>query len=374
MILYIGIAMVAILMAGLVRPVAASPVGRGLFALQASRRQLLNMAAIIFIFTLLFAASALRINVGNDYLSYVEYMHLIDVDAYVITEPGFNTLVKLVYGISGFSNYLAVFAVIAFATVALFMYTVYRDSEDFWFSFFLFMVFGYYFQSLNSIRYYLALAIAVFAIHYVLEKKWLHFLLLILLAATFQRSVLAVLPLYVLASLPWKKWMLILAGLFCTSFLFMQDFYLRVMVYLYPSYRDSEFLVGRVSVANIVRCGAVLVFSLIYYRQAIAGHARNRFYFYCNLGALVLYTCCSFIPEISRFGYFLTVTHMFFLPAIIRRIEDRRQRRFFTGVVIAAGLLFFAMFLVKAGEPGVRILPYRSFIFNDLPRIFSISS
>ena len=51
-----------------------------------------------------FALSACRLNVGNDYAKYVEFMHLVNCDAYVPTEAGFNLLVKIIYGLSGFEN------------------------------------------------------------------------------------------------------------------------------------------------------------------------------------------------------------------------------------------------------------------------------
>ena len=98
------------------------------------------------------------------------------------------------------------------------------------------MAFGYYFQSFNTVRYYLALAMAVMAIPYVLKKELIKFVLLVLLGATLHKSIMVVLPLYFLASLPWKKWQLAVMALFCTTFFFMQDFYLKVVLLLYPTY------------------------------------------------------------------------------------------------------------------------------------------
>ena len=75
-----------------------------------SRQQMLNALCLCGIFFILFAVSACRLNVGNDYAKYVEFMHLIRCDAFVPTEIGFNQIVKILYGISGFENYLLVFA------------------------------------------------------------------------------------------------------------------------------------------------------------------------------------------------------------------------------------------------------------------------
>ena len=189
------------------------------------------------------------------------------------------------------------------------------------------MALGYYFQSFNTVRYYLALALALYAIPYVLKKQWGRFALLMLLGATLHKSLLVVIPLYFLASLPWKKWQLAVAAVFCSTFFFMQDFYLKMVVFLYPTYEDTEYLEGGTSIVNIVRCFAVLILALFCYKRSVKDSPRNRFYFYCNLGALVMYVCCSFLPIISRIGYYLTITHIFFLPSLVMGIPDLKWRR-----------------------------------------------
>ena len=336
-----------------------------------SRQQMLNGLCLSFIFLVLFALSACRLNVGNDYAKYVEFMHLIYCNAYVPTEIGFNSLVKLLYAISGFENFLLVFGFFTFFTVLLFLISIYRQADSFGFSFFLFMAFGYYFQSFNTVRYYLALAIAVFVIPYVLRKEWGKFIFLVLLGATFHKSLLVVIPLYYLAACAWKKWQLALVALFCSTFFFMQDFYLKVVVFLYPTYEDTEYLEGGTSYVNIARCLGVLILALFCYRKAVKGNRRNSFYFYCNLGALVMYVCCSFLPIISRIGYYLTITHIFFIPALIEQIENKKLKKLFTVGVVIAGILYFALFMRRAGADGLRILPYETFMFHDMVPILS---
>lgn len=373
MVLYFGIAMVTVLLAGMIVTNEKAAYNNG--GIYLSRREMLNKVCLLFIFVILFIVAALRLNVGNDYAKYVEFMHLVVSDTYeptvVPTEIGFNLVVEIIYFLSGFENYLLVFAFYAAATTGFFLLAIYKQSDNFLFSFFLFMAFGYYFQSFNTVRYYLAVAIALYCIPYVLKKQWIRFLLLIILAAAFHKSVLVVIPLYFLASLKWNKWGLAACALFCTTFFFLQDFYLKLVVILYPTYENTEYLDGGTSYINIIRCAGVLVFSLLYYKDTIKESVRNRFYFYCNLGALVLYTCCSFLPIISRIGYYLTVTHIFFLPAIIRGIKDKRVKIFFTAATISAGVLYFIMLMLRAGENGLRILPYETFLFHDMVDILS---
>lgn len=382
MILYITVTAVTVLLAALVnnRPVMQP--------YRITRQQMCNRVCAVSIFLLLFALSACRLNVGNDYAKYVEFMHLVNCDSYVPTEIGFNLLVKLVYGLSGYENYLLVFAVYAFATVALFLAAIYELSDEFPLSFFLFMMLGYYFQTFSTVRYYLALAIALYSMKYVLRRQWGRFIVLILLGAAFHKSLLVVIALYYLATLPWKKWQLAAAALFCSTFLFMQDFYLKLVVFLYPTYEDTEYLEGGTSYINILRCAAVLVFAGIVLWMSGKDTAaddiygggetkkgweddRFRFYFYLNLGALALYVFCSFLPIISRIGYYLTVSHILFLPMLLNQIKNKRWRRVFRLGILAAAVLYFIMYMSRAGNDGVLILPYKTFFFHDMVNILS---
>ncbi len=379
MILYITVAAVTVLLAGFVNNHPATQ------PYNVTRQQMCNRVCLTAIFIILFALSAARVNVGNDYAKYVEFMHLVNCDSYVPTEIGFNLVVKIIYGLSGFENFLLVFAFYAFVTVFLFLLAMYEGSDDFPFTFFLFMALGYYFQTFSTVRYYLALAIALYAMKFVLRRQWGRFIVLVLLGSTFHKSLLVVIPLYILASLPWKKWQLALAALFCTTFLFLQDFYLKVVVFLYPTYEDTEYLEGGTSYINILRCAAVLAFAgivmLVNKKQGdtenvVEGDSdfqsrRFWFYFYLNLGALVLYVFCSFLPIISRIGYYLTVSQILFLPMLLGQIADRRWRKVFRLGVILAAVLYFAMYLSKASNDGVLILPYKSFFFHDMVNILS---
>ncbi len=336
-----------------------------------SRQQLMNVVACLIIFVLLFAVSALRLNVGNDYLKYVEFMHLVYSRAYVPTEIGFNALTYIVYFLCGFENYLLVFAIFAFATIYFFMKAMYEQSELFTFSFILFMLLGYYFQSLSTVRYYLALSMALYSIKYVINRDWPRFILIVLVGSLFHKSLLVVLVLYVLAQIRWRKWMyatLLVLGVSC---LFLKDLYLKIVVFLYPSYENTEYLTGGTSAANILRCSAVLLFAIWLYRDNIKGNRVYEFYFICNLMALVLYVFGSFMPVISRIGYYLTVPHVLFIPSLIGKITDDNKRKIAIVIITTLAVFYFALYMRGAARDGVRILPYQTFLFHDLPLTLS---
>lgn len=363
----------------------ASVIGLSLFvnnrvevpAFGVSRQQALNRLALFSAFLILFAVSALRVDVGNDYAKYCEFFHLIrcklDTPTTVPTEAGFNAVCILIYLLCGRQEiYPVMFAFFAFLTLLLFFKGMYRLSDCFPLTFFLFMTLGYYFQSFSTVRYYFALAIALFSIRYVIEKQWTKFVLLILFGAFFHKSLLLVLPMYFLAQLTWKWWMLLIAGgAFATGPIF-SDFYMSVFLKLYPTYEATEYLDGGTSYISILRCAAVFVFSLFFFRKHIRKSRPLSFYFYCNLMALMIYTCCSFLPVISRIGYYLSITHILFVPSLILKIEEKKYRRAVAALTVCGGLLYFGAFiLLKASGAGLHILPYQTFLYHNMVTILS---
>jgi hypothetical protein len=336
-----------------------------------TRQQMINTIACLIIFVALFLVSALRLNVGNDYSNYVEFMHLVYSRAYVPTEVGFNALTYAIYFLCGFENYILVFAIFAFATIYFFIKAMYEQSQWFVFSFMMFMLLGYYFQSLSTVRYYLALSMALYSVKYVIQRDWPRFVLIVLIGALFHKSVLVILVLYVVAQLDWKRWMYVTLLILGVSCLFFRDIYLKIVIFLYPSYKNTEYLSGGTSWANIVRCLAVFAFSLIMYRSTIKNNRRNKFYFICNVMALVLYIFGSFLPIISRIGYYLTVTHILLIPSLILAVKDERKRKMCTAAVVAICVVYFALYMRGAANDGVRILPYQTFLFHELPLTLS---
>ena len=336
-----------------------------------SRQQMVNKICYLFIFVLLFAVSALRLNVGNDYLNYVEFMHLVFSKAYVPTEVGFNVLTYVVYYLCGFENYLLVFAIFSFATVYFFMKAMVEQSEWFSFSFMMFMLLGYYYQSLSTVRYYLALSMALYSIKYLLKDDYPRFIFIVLVGSLFHKSFLVVFLLYFVAKLNFKRWMyvaLLIAGISC---LFLKDIYLKIVVFLYPSYKNTEYLSGGTSKVSILRCVAVLALGLWLYKSTVKENKKNRFYFMCNVLALVLYVFGSFLPVISRIGYYLTVTHILFIPSLIKGIRDENKKNLVILVTVLFCIGYFFMYMKGAAQDGIRLLPYQTFLFHDLPLTLS---
>ena len=337
-----------------------------------TRRKAINALCLVSVFVILTALAALRHEVGNDYGTYVVTCHEIFQRGYVVTEPGFNLVVRILYTLSGKEDYLLMFGVFGAAIVAIFLKVLKDQSDSFAWAFFVFMTFGMYYKSFNTVRYYFALAIATFALRYLINidvQGMIKFFALILFAATFHKSVLVVIPMYFLARIQWKKWALALLAVFAVIVGIFNRQIMDIALQLYPSYRNTVYIEEVHTIiefaAPIAGCLFVMAICFICYDEAIRNRIDNRMYFNMNIMGMALYLSCYWLPLVTRFSYYLTTAQILLLPNIICSIQNRKKKNRVIVAVIIFCILYFLYFLKEADVVGVRVLPYKSWLFYD---------
>ncbi|MBP3280638.1 MAG: EpsG family protein [Butyrivibrio sp.] len=380
MVLYSLIAAMTILMAcryrttedcrGVVCP--AGKQSKRFLADYANRSRMINILMLVSIFTVLTLLAALRLEVGNDYGTYVVTCHEIFQKGYVVTEPGFNFVVRVLYTLSGKEDYLLMFGVFAAAIVAVFLKVLREQSESFAWAFFMFMTMGLYYRSFNTVRYYFALALATFAIRYLIDVNTVNafkFLATILFASLFHKSVLIVIPMYIIARIPWKKWALIPLAVFGAAAALLHNQIMEIALKLYPSYNNTVYIEETHTIienaAPIMGCLFMIVIGIICYKEAVKDRADNRMYFNMNIMAVVLYLSCFWLPLVTIFAYYLTTVQILLIPNIICSVRDPRKKKGISIAVIVFCILYFIYFLKQADNPGFRVLPYKSWLFYE---------
>ena len=333
------------------------------------RYRAVNLVMIISIFVILTLLAALRLEVGNDY---VVTCHEIFQRGYVVTEPGFNFVVRVLYTLSGKEDYLLMFAVFGAAIVAIFLKVLLEQTDSFAIAFFVFMTMGFYYRSFNTVRYYFALAIATFALRYLMDidvQGMVKFFSLILLAALFHKSVLMVIPMYFIARVPWKRWALIPLAILGAAAALLHEQIMAVALKLYPSYNNTVYIEESHTIyenaAPVFGCLFVIALCAICYKDAVSERADNRMYMNMNIMAVVLYLSCFWMPLVTRFAYYLTTSQVLLLPNTICRIKDPLKKKRVTEAVVLFCLLYFAYFLYQADAVGIRVLPYKSWLFYE---------
>ena len=80
---------------------------------------------------------------------------------------------------------------------------------------------------------------------------------------------------------------------------------------------------------------------------------------------LALYTCASFLPLVSRLGYYLITPQILLIPALLEELPPGKKKRLLYSAVLAGAAVYFVWFLLTAHQEGVRVLPYHTWIFTE---------
>ena len=149
--------------------------------------------------------------------------------ANVTKDKGFYLLMALEKSIFG-DSYTLFFLLLAAFQLLIIMWMCRKYSEDYWFSIFLFIASTDYLSwTFNGIRQFTAVVIAYAATPFILKKKYIPSILLILLASTMHQSALLMLPvIFIIQGKAWNK-KTVLCILACLAALLFVDQFTNVM-------------------------------------------------------------------------------------------------------------------------------------------------
>ena len=124
----------------------------------------------------------------------------------VTKDKGFYLLMALEKSIFG-DSYTLFFLLLAAFHLLIIMWMCRKYSEDYWFSIFLFIASTDYLSwTFNGIRQFTAVVIAYAATPFILKKKYIPSILLILLASTMHQSALLMIPIiFIVQGKAWNK-------------------------------------------------------------------------------------------------------------------------------------------------------------------------
>lgn len=315
------------------------------------------------VFILLAFISAIRDGIGIDYTSYLMHISNIQHGFPNYMEIGFKQLCVWLSYID--SNPRFVLVVVSILTCFFYIKAIWDQSEDITTSIFIFLSWGYYFLTFNTVRNYLALAIVLYAIKFLNKegKKYnILFSILVVIASSIHKSALICLPMYFWAKKELKpKHVLVLLGIVATAFLLKGP--VRNLVFMiYPGYLDSAYDTGRISWLNVIKEVAVILLCLGYYSK-VKENKLQRFYFNLNVYGLIYYVGFYWMPEVSRVGFYMNATTIMLLPSLMRSI-DGKDSKLVKIIVYVFSFILFLLLLQQFQSPTTLLLPYKTWLFD----------
>lgn len=289
--------------------------------------------------------AAFRYEIGPDYGLYERIFDSIRATGTFYSvkslEPGYAFINHAVLFFGG--NYQAVLFIVAWVISTMFFLGALRLSKNYVLSIALFFAMGFYCDSLNGLRQYIAAAITFFALSYVARGERWKAVLLCLVACLFHQSALIMLPVCLIANkvrlTSWKAILLTMLIVIFGNYLY--DLLTNLLAYTrYGYYLGSVEYTVEPTLGTTVLTSALTISALAVgaYSKDIAASDEHSVMTNMNVLALLTAILSFFVPLALRVQYYFVPFEIVFFPYILTFVKNHNAR------FLLASLLFL-MFL-----------------------------
>ncbi len=317
----------------------------------------------------LYIVSAIRYLVGTDYSGpYRTIYRTVYFYGYhfrLFRESLYGLLNRIAIIFSG-SDYVGVFALSSLLICGFMFLGMKLNSVNFLYSVLLFMVSGYYFWSFNGVRQSIAMAIFIFAVYYIDEKKPWKYFLLILIAAQFHTTAVIYFPIYFIKKVKLNLRIICFLPLVAYSFSSLFRFLLRWIAsnisifekYLNLYLNDSLAYDKTTSSAQIYMNFAFLILYIIISFFYDRKQAESSMWINSQCLAFCVLLCANVLPMASRISRYFSVTQILSIPCMTRLIKDKKVRIVVNiSIVLCFCLYTFVTFYLLGYHD---VFPYRT--------------
>ena len=191
----------------------------------------------------------LRYALGYDYYSYKKIFQSVISSNNILQDilnSSYPTFLLLNAGVSLFTeNYIALNAVFALLIFGLALYAIYRYSPMPWLSVLAYVALSLFYMSMNFVRQGMAVSIILLAYPLLRDKKFVPYMLLVLLATSIHFYAIIMIPFYFLLLIKPTSKLYCAIGALSLAGLTLSDFILRIVAQFIPngiSYLSSIYI------------------------------------------------------------------------------------------------------------------------------------
>lgn len=250
----------------------------------------------------------------------------------------------------------------AMITLSFIFLSIQLYSSNYLRSILLFFCLGEFFYGLNGIRQHCAIAIAMFAWQYIIDKKFFKYCLVILTAVLFHRSALIMLPLYFVARVKFSKQILTAIAICCIPGALLASKIVPYIMGLFPSYEiySSEYSAFATDNGNILSyLRMVYPLSLFCMTMAVYDKLGQTTYerVFLNIALFGMLWSILFPTTMLmiRMSFYFQVAWIIFVPYLCSRLSDRNRTTFWYYTIIF-NLIF--LYFTQFSKPIQKVIPY----------------
>ena len=298
---------------------------------------------IIAIFSIV---SGLRNNIG-DTQHYIHLYNVIDTEYETIKgayESGFLAFLLVLKRISTDPQFMLIITSIIINTLNIWTIRKYTKDSYYELGVFMYIASGYYLVTMNGIRQALVAAILFAAVKYIIEGKFIKYLLLIILMMYFHNSVFVMIPIYFIGRTEaWSKQIRNLLIIFCIGILCYQPA-MEILFSLLKGTRYSAYDGFNAQGANILRVvvSAVPVLLAYFKREELKEWKYNNIFVNISLINFIVMTFSKFTWIFARFSIYTQLYTFVLLPVVIdKAFKNKKEKVILYYFLIGCYIIFF---------------------------------
>lgn len=312
----------------------------------------------------LFVAAA-RYRVGTDYSVYLDMQIpqlLKGIDYKLEYEYLYQYLIKI--GVS-LGNTQWVF-ILTHVVLLFFLWESLKNlSADRGMSIFIFMFGAFYNMSLNTMRQFIAMAIFMYAIKYIINRKIFIYFALIIVAFMFHKSAIVFIPLYWLSRIKINDFV----GLaLIPSSVVLSEIIRRLLVKItnflgiYSNYFNGQFDSADRQWDFII-FNLILLLLMIFIRNFVPRNEPEKLYqatnitktnsvdfetllFNLQIVATIVSALSSIIPNSTRIIFMFSIGQILYFPYLLKKVKNKNYRLVFTLIIILVYVTVFIRLIV----------------------------
>ena len=259
-------------------------------------------------------------------------------------------------------NYFWLFFITALIVTFCYLKTIKKYSTNYWFSVFLYITLGYYTFFFNGLRQGLAMAIFTIALPFLLNKKFIPYVLICFIGSLFHTSALFMIPFYFIVNLevrPIYKIAATFLGSLLTSRLLVS--YVAESNERYEGYTQVSDSAGGYLILSFQVALVLLIYIVTYVYKIKDQKFLKLFTFYAS-GVVFIIPVAMLGANPSgpqRLLAYFTWTLILILPTILKKIDNI--------YITTLGVILFIIYFILTTSKFSNLVPY---VINPIFEIF----
>lgn len=325
-----------------------------------------NILFLFFVFLQWWLIASLRDqSVGWDTPTYISYFSKIssyDFQSSLIVfrlEPLYLALNLFITQIT--VDYHIFLSIIAAIIYILILTNIPKYSCNPWLTCFLFVAFGFYNFSINILRQSIALALVIFSFKYIVNRKFLQFILILSIATLFHYTAIVFVITYFFYKIKItpKSFFIILSAIICISFLLLPKI-MGIIILFNPYYDQYMGEAETKGIGMFLMLFASSCASLILLRgKDLDEFSQLWLVMICIATAMQIFAFQ--ISILVRVVYYWQIAMIFLFPAIINQCQLLQNKQIVLIFIIVVSLIYYANYAINPMDINGTV-PYSTFL------------